>query len=274
MTNIKNHNIISNNFKIFIDILYILDYDRDIMRCNELIKCVVPPARNEMKELYFEETFSAPQGMLDIDVKVGKVEILPHDGRTVTISAQVENADVIVTRSDNVVHVKSEHSNQKSNGSWLERLLHGNFNTKVILTIHVPDDCEVQANVSTGKLSISGINASVTGRVITGELSLSDIGGPVYAKTVTGKLRYDGILVNASHRFETTTGQISLRLPKEPNALLDASAMTGHVQCDFPLSQPQHKKHLTGGKLRGTLGSGEGSIKAKVVTGSFQLKQA
>ncbi|HRQ41742.1 MAG TPA: DUF4097 family beta strand repeat-containing protein [Chloroflexota bacterium] len=227
-----------------------------------------------MKELYFEETFPTSQGMLDVDVKMGRVEIVPHDGRTVTISAQVENADVIVTRSDNTVHVKSEHGRKATNGSWLERLLNGSFNTKVILTIHVPDDCEIQANVVTGRLSISGINASVTARVMTGDLSLSDIGGPVYAKTVTGQLRYDGILINASHRFETTTGQISLCLPKEPNALLDASAMTGHVQCDFPLSQSQHKKHLTGGKLRGTLGSGEGSIKAKVVTGSFQLKHA
>ncbi|MCL4266753.1 MAG: DUF4097 family beta strand repeat protein [Anaerolineae bacterium] len=227
-----------------------------------------------MKELYFEETFPAPQGILDVDVKVGQVEILPHDGRTVTISAQVENADVIVTRSENTVHVQSEHGREAPNGSWLERLLNGSFHSKVILTIHVPADCEIQANVITGKLSISGINASVTGRVITGDLSLSDIGGPVYAKSVTGKLRYDGVLVNASHRFETTTGHICLRLPKEPNALLDASAMTGHVQCDFPLGESQHKKHLTGGRLRGTLGSGEGNIKAKVVTGSFQLKHA
>lgn len=227
-----------------------------------------------MKELYFEETLSGPQGMLDVDVKVGRVEIVPHDGRTVTISAQVENADVIVTRSNNTVHVKSEHGRKANNGSWLERLLNGSFNSKVILTIHIPAECEIQANVVTGKLRISDINASVTARVITGDLSLSDIGGPVYAKTVTGKLQYNGILVNASHRFETTTGHICLRLPKEPNAQLDASTMTGHVQCDFPLSQPQHKKHLTGGRLRGGLGSGEGNIKAKVVTGSFQLKHA
>lgn len=225
-----------------------------------------------MKELYFEEPLSASPGVLDVDVKVGQVEIVPHDGPTITISAQVENADVFITRSENAVHVQSEHGRQAPNGSWLERLLNGSFNSKVILTIRVPSDCEIQAKVVTGKLSINGINASVTARVITGDLSLSDIGGPVYAKTVTGKLRYDGILITASHRFETTTGHICLRLPKEPNALLDASAMTGHVQCDFPLSHPQPKKHLTGGKLRGALGSGEGSIKAKVVTGSFQLK--
>ncbi len=258
-----------------IDILDFLDYDRDILELLANIREECKEHKGEsMKELYFEEMLSGPQGMLDVDVKVGQVKIAPHDSHTVTIHAQVENADIIVTRSENTVHIKSAHGRKSPNGSWLERLLNGSFNTKVILTIHVPADCEIQANVVTGKLSISGINASVTARVITGDLSLSDIGGPVYAKTVTGKLRYDGILINASHRFETTTGQISLHLPKEPNAMLDASAMTGHVHCDFPLSQSQHKKHLTGGKLRGTLGSGDGSIKAKVVTGSFQLKHA
>lgn len=227
-----------------------------------------------MKELHFIEEFPTAKGLLDVDVRSGQVQILPHDGRTVAITAQVENADVAVTRSDNTVYVKSQHGRQSGESSWLERFLQGAFNSKVILTIHLPDDCEVQANVITGKLSITGINAPITGRVTTGELSLTDIGGPIYAKCITGKLHYDGILVNASHRFETMTGQISLCVPKEPNAHLDASTITGQVQCDFPLTQSQNKRYLTGGKLRGTLGSGEGTIKAKVTTGSFQLKHA
>ncbi len=227
-----------------------------------------------MKELHFEETFPAPQGILDVDVKIGRIQIMPHDGRTITVAARVENADITVTRTHNTVYVKSHHGQQNGESSWLERLLHGSFNSKVHLTIHLPADCEVQASIITGQLRITGINAPVTARVITGELSLTDIGGPVYAKCLTGNLRYDGILMNASHRFETITGQISLRTPKEPNAYLDATAVTGDVKCDFPLSQPQHKRHLTGGKLRGTLGNGEGNIKAKVTTGSFQLKHA
>jgi len=212
--------------------------------------------------------------LLDVDVKAGQVQILPHDGRMVTITAQVENAEVTVTRADNTIYVKSQHGRPDESTSWVEQFLQGIFHSKVIITIHLPADCEVQAHVVTGKLSITGINAPVTARVTTGELTLTEIGGPIYAKCITGKLQYDGILVDASHRFETTTGQISLCLPKEPNAHLDASTITGQVFCDFPLTQSQNKKHLTGGKLRGTLGSGGGTIKAKVTTGSFQLKHA
>jgi hypothetical protein len=227
-----------------------------------------------MKELYFEETIAKSPAVLDVDVKIGQIQIMPHDGRTLTATTRVENADVTVTRTGDTVHVKSQHGLKNGEASWLERLLHGSFNSKVYLTIHLPTDCEVQASVITGQLCITGINAPVTARVITGELVLTDIGGPVYAKCLTGHLRYDGLLVNASHRFETITGQISLRTPKEPNAHLDATAVTGDVKCDFPLSQSQNKRHLTGGRLRGTLGSGDGNIKAKVTTGSFQLKHA
>jgi len=227
-----------------------------------------------MKELHFEEELGKTNNLLDIDVKTGQVQIVPHDGRTVTITAQVENADVTVTRTDNTVYVKSQYGREVSGLSWLEQFLQGFFHSKVIITIHLPADCEVQARVVTGKLSITGINAPVTARVTTGELALTEIGGPIYAKCTTGRLHYDGILVDASHRFETTTGQISLCLPKEPNAHLDASTITGQVFCDFPLTQSQNVRHLTGGKLRGTLGSGGGTIKAKVTTGSFQLKHA
>jgi len=226
-----------------------------------------------MKELYFEEQFSEETGFLDVWVEVGSVEIRPGNSRVVTVEAEVENCIVTVHEKDNTVFVES-HVAKENQGGWLERIANGNMQTKANLIIHVPPTCEIKAKTITGKLDIREINAPISAKVTTGKASLVDIGGPIYAKLVTGKLNYEGILVNGNHRFETTTGSIHLCLAKEPNAQLNAATTTGSLHCDFPLSNEQRNMRYSGGKIRGTLGSGEGKLKVKTTTGSLNVMHA
>lgn len=228
-----------------------------------------------MKQLHFEETISAKNGVLDVDVDCGHVEIVAAEGTAVTITAEVENSHVTVNRVDNTVYVRARRDHEETKGiSWLTHLLNGGRQNKVHLTIRVPAHCEIKAKTVTGHLLVNGVDAAVTARLTTGKATLANISGPIYAKLVTGKLLYEGVLSNADHRFETTTGAICLRLRKEPNAHLDAATTTGSVQCNFPLSGQKQQNFMIGRRLRGVLGSGEGHIKARIVTGSFQLEHA
>ncbi|KAA3665041.1 MAG: hypothetical protein DWQ04_02660, partial [Chloroflexi bacterium] len=72
-------------------------------------------------------------------------------------------------------------------------------------------------------------------------------------------------------RFEAITGKVQLKLTKEPNATFDARTTTGNIHCNLPLTEQKESRHFTGGRISGKLGSGEGHIKARVVTGSLQL---
>lgn len=226
-----------------------------------------------MKELYFEEQLSDENSFLDLFVEVGSVEIRPGNGRVVTVEAEVQNIIVDVYQKSNVIFVEA-HTDKKIQGNWFERLRNGDLQTKAKLIIHIPPTCEIKAKTTTGSVDIQEINAPTTIRTTTGSVHLADIGGPIYAKVITGKLSYNGVLMNDNHRFETTTGSIQLNLAKEPNARLDATTITGNIHCDFPLTNEQRKSHLTGGKIRGTLGSGEGKIKAKTTTGSLRVVYA
>jgi DUF4097 and DUF4098 domain-containing protein YvlB len=226
-----------------------------------------------MKTLYFEETIPTDKSFLVVNVEVGSVQIRPHNGRQVTVTAEIENCTVTVNRQGSIVYVEA-HIDKETPSSWLDHLLNGHFRTKANLVIHVPATCEIKARTITGNLDIREIDAPISINVITGKANLADIGGAVYAKLVTGRLDYEGNLANASHRFETTTGNIRLRLLKEPNAQLNATTTTGNIHCDFPLINGAKSKTIVGGKIRGTLGSGEGKLKAKVTTGSLRLEQA
>lgn len=226
-----------------------------------------------MKTLYFQEEFPKTC-KLDVEVEVGSVAVKAHNGRYITVDVEFEEMEIDVYRQGNTFFVKAENKNNKDDvTSWVQKLFLWN-NAKAHFKINVPEDCEVVVNTTTGKTTIAAVNAPVTVRTTTGATELANIGGAIYAKTTTGRLTYDGILTDDDHRFETTTGSIELNLHKEPNAMIDASTTTGRLSVDFPLHKQSENRNLTGGRIKGMLGSGNGRIKAKMTTGSLSISKA
>jgi hypothetical protein len=225
-----------------------------------------------MKHYSFTEELPSDNGELHVMVEIGEVTIRPHDGRSITIEADLRHMTIDVTRQDDVVSVRVEQEDR----DWMQRigrLFSADGHPKAIVIIHVPHTCTVHAKTITGQMDISDIDAPVTATVITGKNELANIGARIDARTTTGEVSYKGLLVDDHHRFESITGSVRLTLTKEPNAQFDGRVVTGDVRCDFPLAQPKVNKALTGKHLKGTLGSGEGSLKARVVTGSLRVRK-
>jgi hypothetical protein len=221
-----------------------------------------------MKTVQFVEA-ADEHTKLDVLVEIGSVQIRPSTSQEIIIDATYRHMDVWVERREDTVIVRAEQEE-----AFLQKLgrLFSSDHPKAEIVIQVPAHCEVQAKTITGRLGIESIQAPVTSRVITGKLILKEIYGPIYAKTITGKLAYTGELSEENHRFETVTGEIVLTLPETTNAKLSAQTATGSLNCKLPLANLQEERHFVGGKLQGTLGNGTGRIKAKISTGSLQLK--
>jgi HSP20 family molecular chaperone IbpA len=228
-----------------------------------------------METNHFEETLAEGKSNLHVMVEIGDVDIRPHDSRSVVVDAESQHMDVTVRRENNTVYVRAERQE-----AWNElsrkakRLLQNSEPPRANLSIRVPEECEVRAKTITGKLSVSDVDAPINTHVITGSTTLDELGGPIFAKTVTGSVRYHGPLADAKHRFEATSGKICLSLTQEPNARLNARTTTGSIRCDFPIGDEIERRHITGARLNGILGSGKGDIRAKVVTGSLHLESA
>lgn len=224
-----------------------------------------------MKEQYFEEVVKGSKSKLNVVVEVGEVEVEPHDKPLITVTAETQHVILTVHQEDNTVYVRAEVED-----GWMGT--HGRFlrgdHPKAKLLIYVPTDCEINAKTITGSLTIRDIAAAITTHVTTGKMHLANLGGPIYAKTVTGLVTYEGLLVDDNHRFETVTGDLRLRLTKEPNAKLDIGTTMGRVHCDFPLTEQKRQRHITGGKMKGVLGAGTGHLKARVVTGNLHVGRA
>jgi len=224
-----------------------------------------------MKHVSFIETLTSDKGQLYVTAEIGDVTIQPHDGRSITVEADLRHMTINVTRQDNVVSVRVEQEDKE----WRQnigRWFNADDQPKAIVTIHVPHTCVIHAKTITGQMHIHDIDAPVTATVITGKNDLANIGARVDARATTGEVTYNGFLTNDFHRFETVTGSIRLNLTQEPNAKLDGRVLTGDVHCALPLAQPKLHKALTGKHLKGTLGTGEGAIKAQIVTGSLLIQ--
>lgn len=224
-----------------------------------------------MEHVSFTETLTSDKGQLHVRAEIGDVTIQPHDGRSITIEADLRHMTINVTRQDNVVSVRVEQEDKE----WRQKIgrwFSADDQPKAIVTIHVPHTCVIHAKTITGQMHIHDIDAPVTATVITGKNDLANIGARVDARATTGEVTYNGFLTNDFHRFETVTGSIRLNLTQEPNAKLDGRVLTGDVHCALPLAQPKLHKALTGKHLKGTLGTGEGAIKAQIVTGSLLIQ--
>jgi hypothetical protein len=226
-----------------------------------------------MEKHHFEEEFSG-KGKLNLVVEVGQVEVFTHERDSVVVNGRTQHMTLTVTRQDNTITVRADVEDdwQHIPGKLLNFLKGEHPRTE--LTIHIPAHCEVNAKVITGSLELSGVMAPITTHVITGKTKLTDLGGPIYAKSVTGFLSYNGYLSEENHRFETTTGDLQLRLTKEPNAHMDMKTVTGRVHCGFALTNERQQSHMVGRKITGTLGAGTGHIKARVVTGNLSVAHA
>jgi len=152
-----------------------------------------------------------------------------------------------------------------------------------------------------GRTSVRGISGGVTLVGLTGDVRAETVSGGVEAQGVTGDLRFNsvsgdltvidggGSSVRADSvsgdmvvdldpgrtarptdvRLNSVSGEIAVRLPHPADAVVDASTAGGSVSCafeDLRVSGQWGAKQITG-----TLGAGNGRLRATTVSGSIAL---
>jgi DUF4097 and DUF4098 domain-containing protein YvlB len=223
-----------------------------------------------MKEHHLEEALEEGEAKLHVTVEVGEVDIRSHDKRSVVVDAETEHMVLSLHRDENNIYLRVENEDGESHRDTLTRLIK-NVQPRAVVRIRIPASCEVRAKTVTGSLSVSGIDAPTATHVITGKTNLDQLGGPISAKTVSGSVYYRGLLAEERHRFKATTGKVHLELTETPDARVDARITTGQIRCGLPMKEQVERRNVTGARLRGTLGSGKGDIRARVVTGNLTI---
>jgi hypothetical protein len=142
----------------------------------------------------------------------------------------------------------------------------------VDFTVHVPRGVAVGATSVNGGVHVIGVSAPIRAVTVNGDVDAETAAGPVEAVSVNGSVRahLHGFADTGAVKLVTVNGSVTAELPGHLDADVEATAVTGSIQSDYPLTATGR---LIGHKLRGTLGSGGRAVSLHTVNGSITLKK-
>ncbi len=145
----------------------------------------------------------------------------------------------------------------------------------VDFVVRVPEGVELIATVVTGDVEAHGLRSDVTARSVSGDVAVST-SGVVDAGTVSGSLDVAmGSLDWSRLRFNTVSGDITVRLPEGLGAEVDFQSLSGELDTDFDLRVDRRRDgRWVGSRVEGTIGAGGRELAFHTVSGDVRLLRA
>jgi DUF4097 and DUF4098 domain-containing protein YvlB len=213
-----------------------------------------------------------PGGTFRLDNVNGTVTIVAWDQENVRIGAE--------KAANNEKALESIEVEIDGEGDWVEvktrlprsRSFFGSGG-KVDYFVQIPARATIQVETVNGKLEVEGIQGQVRASTVNGSVHIFDVSGEVESSTVNGSIEATYIEVDAKgrHRFSTTNGSVTLRLPTDASGEFEARTVNGSIRTDFPLEVSGKYGHR---RLRGRLGEGKGTFDINTINGSVKILES
>ena len=144
-----------------------------------------------------------------------------------------------------------------------------NNDVRVTFYVSVPEDVGFLGKTVNGDVRVHDLASDVDARSVNGDIEISTTGF-AKASTVNGSIaaaveRYD---MESGLNFSTVNGSISLDLPDDVDADLDAKWVNGRLETDLPLELIGRASRRS---VRGFLGDGGPELNLRTVNGSIHL---
>jgi hypothetical protein len=241
---------------------------------------------------------------LHVRVVNGTVNVVGTDEATARLEiGDIEGPPLTVRQDGGRLTVAYDDLPWKGFLKWLDRK---GWHRSAAVSLAVPAGTRVEVGVVGATAVVSGIEGRTDVRGVTGDSTLVGLTGPVRADTVsgrvdaqglTGDLRFNSVsgdltVIEASGSavradsvsgnmivdvdskgadlaLTTVSGEIAIRLPHPADATVEANTTSGTVSNafeDLQVSGQWGAKRVTG-----TLGAGNGRLKATTVSGAIAL---
>jgi hypothetical protein len=249
------------------------------------------------------------EGVRRLQVRMigGSVDVVGRTEDAEAGAAQVEvtkvSGPLTVTLENGTLSV---HHEKLSWGGLLDWV--SNRRADAVVSISVPVDCPVELGVVSADAVVSGIVADRTAvKSVSGDVTLDGVRSDITAQTVSGDLETrhlagtlsfttvsgDLTVVNGASdtvKAETVSGDLTLDLDLRPGGRIDCSSVSGDVTLRMPegVGLRVEAKTMSGSldsafdgvstdrrpgsaKMLGQVGSGDGHLMARTVSGDVTL---
>jgi hypothetical protein len=249
-----------------------------------------------------EKTFEfAPGGEVAIESSNGRIVIEAWDRAQARIQVtrsvrapddkQAEEllrgmkADVEV-RPDRIEIVSRYPKRRESSGFW-DFLGRKVASMDIHYYIQIPRQTTLDLKTSNGEIRIRGVTLSIEAGTTNGDIEIAG-GGPIDASTTNGSIELvdvsgnvEGSTTNGNVRadlnrlaasdavaLESTNGNVTLTLPGDVKAKLEASTTNGKVTTSFPITV---NGVMSSKSIEGTIGGGGAAIGLSTTNGSIRI---
>ncbi|MFD7163236.1 DUF4097 family beta strand repeat-containing protein [Streptomyces violascens] len=259
----------------------------------------------DSRKLTFDEA-DGPVTKLQVRIVNGTVNVVGTEESSARLEiSSVEGPPLIVTRNGSTLTVAYEDLPWRGLFKWLDRK---GWNRSAVVSLAVPAGADVEVGMIGAGAVVSGIRGRTEVRGVSGDTALVKLAGPVRAESVTGNLEAQAVTgelrfksvsgdltviegaggcVAAESvsgdmlldldpgakatdvRLTTVSGEVAIRLPHPADAHVEANTASGAVSSafeDLRISGQWGTKKITG-----TLGAGNGTLRATTVSGSIAL---
>lgn len=143
----------------------------------------------------------------------------------------------------------------------------------VEFTVRLPRGVQIRATTVTGAVSVAGATAPILAGTVDGAVDAETMNGPLHAYSVNGSVRaaVRGFGDTGAVKVTTVNGSVTLELPAELDATVNAKTINGAITSDFPLTTTGK---LVAHRATGDIGQGGRRVEVTAVNGSIQLKRA
>jgi len=223
------------------------------------------------------EEFTAPLAgidTLDVNVKVGRIEVTAADVEEAKISAVIEaraSTEEKAQELGEAVRIEAEPSGHTLAIKVVKPRGFGNNNPTVNLTITLPASLKIKAETNVGDIRIAGFGGPVQARVDVGTITCTGLRDSADLHTNVGDVRAEyasdapaAISVDAS----ANVGNVELTGPQSLSVQVTAETNVGSVSSDRPVTVTGHLKQA----IRGTIGAGEGRVHLRSNVGSVRIR--
>lgn len=145
---------------------------------------------------------------------------------------------------------------------------------RATLTAELPPGVKIDAQTTSGSVSITGARAGGLARSVNGGISVRESAGSFIAETVNGSVRValDSLDDRDAVQLETVNGSVRVELPETFAGDVNLSTVNGTVRTDFPITASAGR--FSARSLVGRVGEGSQSLRIKTVNGSVSIRQA
>lgn len=227
----------------------------------------------------FHQTYAlTADGRVELDNINGAVHISSWDRDEVKIDAvksadnkeRLDEAKIEVDSGRDHISIRTKYPDHDMSFTW------GSHNNpaSVEYTLTVPRSAHLdEIKLINGALDVTGLSGEVNASCINGRLEVSNLSGRARLSTINGRLETNfNQLGGHTLELSSVNGSVSLTIPSDSKAEIEASTVSGGINNDFGLRVNHHQ--FVGHDLRGELGTGGTRIKLSDVNGRIDIHHA